>query len=111
MSAKRRITELEQTVERLERHISSQQNLIASLERMLQPALPMPGTSTWPFRPVTLRCDQVGQVCEYPSPWGATVPPSCKKCGMSAQPLIVTSHTTAKLDGLNNLTTAYRGNQ
>lgn len=27
--------------------------------------------------------------CEYPSPWGATVPPHCKKCGKMASGSIV----------------------
>ena len=86
--------EFKKLLDCLNRQICELENLcrlkdarIAELEKRLAESEGKGITSTWPFRGWSAQ-----EACQhdYPSPWMATVPPHCKKCGQQAQSVQVT---------------------
>lgn len=76
-SLRSRIAELEDTIKLLERHIGRLEKLLDEKPTVKVNTPPMLGT--WQFRGFPMvRCHDG---CDYPNPWGGTVPPSCRKCG------------------------------
>jgi hypothetical protein len=77
------IRQLEKRVDELERKNTNTQ-FIPPMPQVFIP-------SVWEIDPC---------VHEYPNPWMATIPPSCKKCGKQAPTWTVTCSTSNNLEDL-----------
>lgn len=82
---------LEQRIKDLEALVAAQRELLELKTKPLSNGtLTVPQGNGWitiqgsPNISLQAKCAD-GQ-CQYPNPWGATVPPSCNKCGHQAQP-------------------------
>lgn len=89
--------ELLQLIRKLEQRVDQLEKSLAESRRVSDQLLPIGPTvfipSVWEIDPC---------VHEYPSPWLATVPPSCKKCGKQAAPnwAITCSTSNSQLNDL-----------
>lgn len=54
--------------------------------------------SVWPFAETTPDLCSDGGQHDYPNPWFATIPPSCKKCGKQSLGYTVSYTTTTSCD-------------
>ena len=78
------IRDLQERVIKLEE--SSKQQVWISPQPAWQPYISYPSIQSYDG------CSD-GGLHDYPTPWGATVPPTCKKCGKTAASTVVTCNT------------------
>ena len=74
----------------LKKLVEAQETLIAELRKQI-PTQTVSIPSIWPLHPQYAPPWQQSCQHEYPNPWMATVPPTCKKCGISAPSYTITS--------------------
>lgn len=97
---KRQIKDLRERCQFLERHIDRLEKLLdqrqqsVTIERIVGEPI-REQVSTWPFRPVPVRCTDG---CDVPPDHGATIPATCRRCGWP--PLLFPTITTIAANDL-----------